>query len=102
RLRGNPQLRSMVRETHIRLEKLIYPLFIVEGKGIQTPIKSMPGIHQQSVDVMLKEVEQVANEGLSSVLLFGIPADKDTQATGAWAENGIVQKATRAIKERFP
>jgi porphobilinogen synthase len=102
RLRGNPQLRSMVRETHIRLEKLIYPLFIVEGERVQTPIKSMPGIHQQSIDVMLKEVEQVANAGLSSVILFGIPSKKDATATGAWVEDGIVQKATRAIKQRFP
>lgn len=102
RLRGNPTLRSMVRETHIKPEKLIYPLFIVEGRGIQTPIKSMPGIHQQSIDVMLKEVEQVVNEGLSSVILFGIPASKDSQATGAWAEDGIVQRATRAIKDQFP
>jgi porphobilinogen synthase len=102
RLRGNAKLRSMVRETHIRLEKLIYPLFIVEGQGIKTAIKSMPGIHQQSIDVMLKEVEALAAEGLSSVILFGIPSSKDAIATGAWHTDGIVQKATRAIKKRFP
>lgn len=102
RLRGNPALRSMVRETHIRLEKLIYPLFIIEGDKKQIPIKSMPGINQQSIDVMLAEVEQVAKAGLTSVILFGIPQEKDAVATGAWADEGIVQRATRAIKERFP
>jgi porphobilinogen synthase len=102
RLRTSPGMRSMVRETHIRLEKLIYPLFVVEGKGVKAPIGSMPGIHQQSIDEILREVEQIAAEGLSSVLLFGIPARKDSQASGAWSHDGIVQKATRAIKERFP
>jgi porphobilinogen synthase len=102
RLRGTSTLRAMVRETHLNLDKLIYPLFVVEGKDFQKPISSMPGIHQQSIDVMLREVEQCAAEGINSVLLFGIPAEKDTQASGAWSEQGIVQKATRAIKERFP
>jgi porphobilinogen synthase len=102
RLRNSPAMRSMVRETHIKLEKLIYPLFVVEGTGIQKPISSMPGIHQQSIDVMLREVEQCAQEGVASVILFGIPQKKDSQATGAWDENGIVQKATREIKKHFP
>lgn len=102
RLRASEGLRSMVRETHIRLEKLIYPLFIVEGSGIQKPISSMPNINQQSIDVMLKEVEQVAESGLQSVILFGIPKEKDEQASGAWRSDGIVQKATREIKKRFP
>jgi porphobilinogen synthase len=95
-------MRSLARETHIRIEKLIYPLFVVEGSNVQVPIKSMPGIYQQSIDVMLKEVEQVATSGLTSVLLFGIPEKKDNQATGAWSNDGIVQKATREIKKRFP
>jgi porphobilinogen synthase len=102
RLRSTATLRSMVRETHLRLEKLIYPLFIVEGTGVKQPISSMPGIFQQSVDEMLKEVEQAVEEGLSSVLLFGIPAAKDSQASGAWSKDGIVQRATRAIKKEFP
>lgn len=102
RTRRSASLRAMVRETHLHVDKLIYPLFVVEGSGIQTPIKSMPGIHQQSIDVMLREVEQCVEEGINSVILFGIPKSKDAQATGAWAEDGIVQKATRAIKERFP
>lgn len=102
RLRASEGLRAMVRETHIRLDKLIYPLFIVEGNGFQKPISSMPNIHQQSIDVMLKEVEEVAKAGLQSVILFGIPAEKDTEASGAWRSDGIVQKATREIKKRFP
>jgi porphobilinogen synthase len=102
RLRATPQLRSMVRETHIRKEQMIYPLFLVEGSRKKKPISSMPGIHQQSIDEALKEIEEVANLGLTSVLLFGIPSEKDSQASGAWSEEGIVQKATRAIKKEFP
>ncbi|MBS2009388.1 MAG: porphobilinogen synthase [Cyanobacteria bacterium SZAS TMP-1] len=102
RLRSKAPLRAMIRETHLRTEQLIYPFFVVEGKGIKTPIKSMPGIHQQSIDQMLREAEEVANLGLSSVLLFGIPQNKDSQATGAWHEDGIVQQATRELKKRFP
>lgn len=102
RLRVSATLRAMVREHHIRLEKLVYPLFIVEGSNIRKPISSMPGIHQQSIDEMLKEVESIAAAGIKSVLLFGIPSKKDSQATGAWIDDGIVQKATRAIKKNFP
>lgn len=102
RLRSSPVLRGMVRETHIRLEKLIYPLFIVEGKGIRKPISSMPGVHQQSIDQMLHEVESIAESGLQSVILFGIPEKKDPEATGAWHADGIVQRATTEIKKRFP
>lgn len=102
RLRSSANMRAMVRETHIHLEKLIYPLFVVEGKGFKKPISSMPNIHQQSIDEMLKEVEQVAAEGLKSVILFGIPEQKDTEASGAWKKDGIVQKAISAIKKNFP
>ena len=102
RLRSKAPLRAMIRETHLRVEQLIYPFFLVEGKGVKNPIKSMPGIYQQSIDEMLKEAESVANLGLTSVLLFGIPSAKDAQATGAWHEDGIVQQATREIKKRFP
>ncbi len=102
RLRSKAPLRAMIRETHLRLEQLIYPFFIVEGKGIKTPIKSMPGIHQQSIDEMLKEAAEVVALGIKSVLLFGIPATKDAEATGAWHSQGIVQKATRELKKHFP
>jgi porphobilinogen synthase len=102
RMRSKAALRSLVRETHLHLEKLIYPLFIVEGSGKRKPISSMPGIFQQSIDNVLKEVEDLVAEGLSSVLLFGIPEHKDSEATGAWAADGIVQKAIREIKRSFP
>jgi len=102
RMRATAPLRSMVRENHIRLEKLIYPFFIVEGKGIRNPISSMPGIYQQSIDEMLKEADSMMNMGITSTMLFGIPQTKDAQASSAWREDGIVQKATREIKRRFP
>ena len=102
RLRQSEAMRSMVRETHIRLEKLIYPLFIVEGHKVKNVISSMPNIFQQSIDEALKEVESVVEAGIKSVILFGIPQLKDGQASGAWREDGIIQKATKAIKERFP
>ncbi len=102
RLRASQALRGMLRETHIRLEKLIYPLFIVEGSGVQKPISSMPNIFQQSIDIMLKEVEEIAESGIKSVILFGIPEAKDLEASGAWRHDGIVQKAIRQIKTHFP
>jgi porphobilinogen synthase len=102
RLRSKAPLRAMIRETHLRTSQLIYPFFVVEGKGVRRPIKSMPGIYQQSIDEMLREAEDVVSLGLSSVLLFGIPQDKDSQATGAWHEDGIVQRASRELKKRFP
>jgi porphobilinogen synthase len=102
RLRSNPALRSLIRENHIRVEKLVYPLFVIEGSKKRVPIPSMPEIYQQSVDELLREVEQVAQEGLKALLLFGIPTEKDSQASGAWAEDGIIQLATSAIKQRFP
>jgi porphobilinogen synthase len=92
----------MVRETHLRLEKLIVPLFLVEGRGVKTAITSMPGIYQHSIDTVLTEVEEIATQGLKAVLLFGIPDRKDPKASQAWQEDGIVQKATREIKRRFP
>jgi porphobilinogen synthase len=102
RLRSSANMRSLVRETHIRLEKLIYPLFVVEGKGVSNPISSMPGIRQQSVDTMLAEVDELANEGVRAVILFGIPKHKDKLASQSFAHDGIVQQATRAIKKRYP
>jgi porphobilinogen synthase len=102
RLRNSGPLRAMVRETHLRLEQLIYPLFVVEGKGRRHPIGSMPGVFQLSVDQVLKEAEACANQGIKALLLFGIPEVKDSMATGAWHEDGIVQVCLREIKKRFP
>lgn len=102
RLRSNSALRDMVRETHVRADQLIYPFFIIEGSKKRNPISSMPGIHQQSIDEALKEVEQAYKEGIKSVILFGVPEEKDTEATGAFREDGIIQETTRAIKKEFP
>src|SRR5579875_585587 len=102
RLRSSAPLRAMVRETSLHIEKLIYPLFVVEGEKIRSPIAAMPGIHQQSIDQALKEVDQAATAGIKSIILFGIPDSKDNRASGAWTEDGIVQKAIRQIKKRFP
>ena len=98
RLRRTEALRSLVRETHLRPEALIYPLFLVPGEGIRKPIGSMPGCFNLSVDEALKEAEQCAALGLGGLLLFGLPAEKDEQATGAWDEAGIVQTGLRAMK----
>lgn len=102
RLRSSSTLRSMVKETHVRVEQMIYPFFLVEGNGVKKPISSMPGIHQQSIDEALKEIEECVKEGLKAIILFGVPRDKDTEATGAWSDKGIVQEATRQIKKHFP
>jgi porphobilinogen synthase len=102
RLRSTAAMRAMVRETHIHLEKLIYPFFVVEGNDVRNAVSAMPGIYQLSLDHLLREVEKIAGAGLSSVILFGIPEAKDAQATGAWSSEGIIQRATRAIKKHFP
>ncbi|MGE5350888.1 MAG: porphobilinogen synthase [Acidobacteriota bacterium] len=98
RLRYNPLLRDMVRETHINKSDLIYPLFVVHGENVKHEIKSMPGVYQMSVDVAVKECQEVAQMGIPAVLLFGIPEHKDEQGSEAYAENGIIQQAIRAIK----
>lgn len=102
RLRSSANMRSLLRETHIRLEKLIYPLFLVEGSKVKKPISSMPNIFQQSIDQALLEIEEIATSGIKSVILFGIPESKDSQASSAWRSDGIVQKAIREIKKHFP
>lgn len=102
RLRGSAAMRGLVRETHIAMDKLIYPLFVVEGSRRKIPVDPMPGVFQQSIDELLKEVAQVVEEGIKAVLLFGIPDEKDSRASGAWRDDGIVQKATAAIKQNFP
>lgn len=102
RLRATPALRAMVQETYLRVDKLIYPFFIIEGKNERKPISSMPGIHQQSIDQVLKEVEEAQKEGIKSILLFGIPNEKDAEGSQAWHKDGIIQKAMREIKKNFP
>ena len=92
-------MRSLVRETHLHPNALIYPLFIVPGDGVRKPISSMPGVFNLSIDEALKEAEECAALGIGGLLLFGLPAEKDEQASGAWAADGVVQSALKAIKK---
>ncbi|MBZ5664661.1 MAG: porphobilinogen synthase [Acidobacteriia bacterium] len=98
RLRRTETLRALVRETRLTPESLVYPLFICPGTGIRKEVRSMPGVFNLSVDEAVKEVRETRKLGVLSVILFGLPEKKDEVATGAWAEDGIVQKAARAIK----
>ncbi len=98
RLRRTETLRSMVRETRLTPEAFVYPLFVCPGNGIRKEVRSMPGVFNLSVDEAVKEVREARRLGVLSVILFGLPEKKDEVATGAWAEDGIVQKAARAIK----
>jgi porphobilinogen synthase len=102
RLRQNATMRSLVRENFIRLEDFIYPIFVIEGNNIKNEISSMPGIYQFSLDRLSEEMDEVASLGIKSVLLFGIPAQKDECGTGAFHDHGIVQEATRFIKKNYP
>src|ERR1700677_2375007 len=99
RLRRTEAMRSLVRETHLHPGALIYPLFICPGEGVRKAIGSMPGVFNLSIDEAVKEAEACAALGLGGLLLFGLPAEKDEQASGAWATDGIVQQALRTIKK---
>jgi porphobilinogen synthase len=98
RLRATPAMRNLVRETHLQPSNFILPLFVVEGEGIRKPINSMPGNAQLSIDELVKEAEDARAHGIGGVILFGIPAEKDDEATGNYDPDGIVQRACRAIK----
>jgi porphobilinogen synthase len=98
RLRQNETLRSLVRETRLTPEAFVYPLFVCPGKGVRKEVRSMPGVFNLSVDEVVKEVRDARRLGVLSVILFGLPEKKDEVATGAWADDGMVQQATRAIK----
>lgn len=102
RLRKNSRLREMFAETHLSKNDLIYPLFAIEGNNKKNEVSSMPGIYQLSVDNLLKECEEISRIGIPSVILFGIPDHKDELGSGAYDDNGIIQKAVRAIKKTFP
>ena len=102
RLRINPAIREMVRETSVAASDFIYPLFVVEGKGAKKEISSMPGVFQMSLDEILKECEIVQNLGIKAVILFGIPSLKDSVGSDALSDEGIIATALRAIKDKFP
>ncbi len=99
RLRRTEAMRSLVRETHLHPGALIYPLFICPGEGVRKEIGSMPGVFNLSIDEAMKEAEACASLGIGGLLLFGLPAEKDEQASGAWAADGIVQTALRVFKK---
>ena len=101
RLRINPAIRQMVRETSVAASDFIYPLFVVEGKGVKKEISSMPGVFQMSLDEILKECEIVRNLGIKAVILFGIPSLKDSVGSDALSDDGIIATALRAIKDKF-
>jgi len=98
RMRQSEPLRSLVRETRLAPTNFIYPLFVCPGKGVRKEISSMPGVFNLSVDEAVKEAREAKSLGLGGIILFGLPENKDEVATGAWAEDGIVQRATREIK----
>ena len=102
RLRESPLLRSMVRETALRADDFVYPLFAVHGRGVREPIGSMPGQYRLSIDELLKECKDAASMGIPAVLLFGLPRDKDPRGTEAYADDGIIQQAVRAVKDTIP
>src|SRR6201998_4639417 len=102
RLRQSEPLRTLVRETRLTPEAFVYPLFVCPGTGVRKEVRSMPGVFNLSVDEAVKEVHEVHALGVPSVILFGLPEKKDEVATGAWADDGIVQQAARAIKREVP
>jgi porphobilinogen synthase len=98
RLRRSEPLRALVRETAVTPGDLIYPLFLCPGQSLRRPVASMPGVFNLSIDEALREAEEVAQLGIAGLLLFGLPASKDKQGSGAYDDNGIVQQALRALK----
>lgn len=102
RLRRTAALRSMVRETAISVDDFIMPIFVTYGEGVKNEISSMPGVYQFSLDTLRGEVDEIAQLGIKAVILFGIPETKDSLGTEAYAQDGIIQQATRKIKEWYP
>lgn len=102
RLRANPAMRRMVRETRLDPAELIYPIFVAEGENIKTPVDSMPTVYQYSIDRLEEILPQIAESGISGLLIFGIPAHKDARGTEAYNDEGITQRAIRYIKAHYP
>jgi len=102
RLRRTPAIRAMVRETRLDPAQLVAPLFVLPGEGVRNPVGSMPGVEQLSIDNAVRECEALAALGVGGVILFGIPEEKDERGSGAWDEQGIVQRTVRAIKRAVP
>ncbi len=101
RLRSSRTMRDMVRETHLRKEDLIYPIFVVEKDDVKTEIKSLPGIYQISLNLLHEEIQAAYDFGIRAIMFFGIPNEKDSCGTGAYVEDGVIQKATRIAKSMY-
>ena len=102
RLRANAAMRALVKETYLHKEDLIYPIFVSEGENIRNEVSSMPDVFQLSLDNLGAEIDEVVGLGIKAVILFGLPAEKDAVGSGAYHDHGIIQKATRFVKERAP
>ena len=102
RLRATPAIRDLVRETHLHPGQFILPLFVCPGEGVRREIGSMPGNYQLSIDELVKECAEVESLGIGGVILFGLPETKDEMASGAYDDNGIVQRAIRAMRKETP
>lgn len=102
RLRRTSAMREMVRETHLHKEDFIYPIFVVEQENVKQEVPSMPGVYHLSLDLLLEEIQEVVSLGIKSVILFGVPNEKDEIGSCAYDENGIVQEATRLVKKHYP
>ena len=102
RLRRTETLRRMVRETRLSVDGLIYPVFVVPGGDVRVEVPSMPGVYHQSVDQVVEDAREVADLGIPAMLLFGLPSSKDWEGSEAWAHDGIVQQALRAIRRAAP
>jgi porphobilinogen synthase len=102
RMRRTDRLRSLVRETRLQLDDFVMPLFVRPGEGVVNELEGLPGIAQRSLDELVRETEALVALGVKAVILFGIPAEKDDEASGAYDEDGIVQRALRELRPRFP
>ncbi len=101
RLRENAIVRKMVRENHLSVDDLILPVFVTEGKKVRNPVNSMPGVFQVSIDELIKDIDEAVRLGIKAVILFGVPQIKDAKGSQAYAQDGVVQAAVRALKKEF-
>ena len=102
RLRRTPELRRLVQETRLSVDDLIYPLFVCPGEGVRREVSSMPGVYTLSIDQLLEEAQEVKRLGIPAIILFGIPERKDEVGSEAYADDGIIQRAIRALKREVP
>src|SRR5699024_3813037 len=102
RLRSSEAMRSLIRETDVTVNDLLYPMYIIEGENVKNEVVSMPGIYQISLDLLADEIKEIKTLGIQAIMLFGVITDKDETGTGAYSESGIIQEATRLIKQEVP